>query len=100
MSKQAVKTCTPGPWLVIRRDAEHALISTTTGRDWCNPDHYIGRVRSTHARLIASAPLMLASLNEIRNLAAVAEGGSPLAEIVLNIATLAISAAGGDDERP
>lgn len=96
MSKQPIKPCTPGPWQVIRRDAEHALISNTTSREWCTPDHYIGRVRSNNARLIVAAPLMLASLQEIRNLAAVSAGGSPLVELVLKIATQAIDAAGGE----
>lgn len=96
MSTQQVKTCTPGPWQVIRRDAEHTLISNTTGREWCTPDHYIGRVRSNNARLIVSAPLMLASLKELRNLAAVSAGDSQLAELVLNISTLAIAEAGGE----
>ena len=61
-----IKTRTPGPWLKVRQDDEHVLISNATDRTWCLPEHYIGKVRANNANLIIGAPGLFDVLQEIR----------------------------------
>jgi hypothetical protein len=69
MTKRHLLTATPGPWLVVRKDAEHAIVSNTADRTWGQVDHYVGRVRTNNAPLIIAAHDLLTVAVEIRALA-------------------------------
>ncbi len=69
MTKHHLTTITPGPWLIVREDAEHAIISNAADRAWCAIDHYVGRVRANNAPLIIAARDLLDVMLEIRALA-------------------------------
>jgi hypothetical protein len=67
-NKYHLEHYTPGPWLVIRHDAEHAIISNVTGRAWPAIDHYVGKVRANNAPLIIAAPDLADMLQKVRAL--------------------------------
>jgi hypothetical protein len=83
MTKRHLAEPTPGPWLVVREDAEHAIISNTLDRSWNQIEHYVGRVRANNAPLIIAARDLIDVLQEICALAALGRDERGASKIII-----------------
>ena len=100
-----MKTHTPGPWIAIPTTAISRNANTvrmdvvTTSGEW-NPAFVAGDILPSDARLIASAPDLLASLIELESMVAEMlpkHGPCGWGELALNQAREAIAKAKGNE---